>query len=120
MSLSRRVFVTAFVALGVPQIAPATRLARATAAERLRFLVGVPASARVIGQLYHATDPQDAACAATALFTSLPPRARYCEDAMLRALLVKRIRRDFDEGATVNVSGYILSRTEARLAALWA
>lgn len=42
------------------------------------------------------------------------------EPRRLRAAIGERIRRDFAEGDTVRIEGWVLSRTEARLCALCA
>ena len=76
--------------------------------------------ARVIGRLYLEREPgeNDQQRLAGLVFPDLesaeaPPR----RDAVLEAFF-RRVRSEFEEHDTVQVDGWILSRTEARLCAL--
>ena len=57
--------------------------------------------------------------AASALLDQVLPRGvRSRPEAEIRSCLLTRIRRDFVSGTTVEVEGWVLSVTEARLCAL--
>jgi choline dehydrogenase-like flavoprotein len=93
----------------------------ATDADRLRAAIANPASAAALGRAYLARFPGEAdrdRIAAAILASLAAPPAR--DASALRAPVRARIRGDFRAGATVTLDGWILSRTEARLAALWA
>lgn len=79
-------------------------------------------SAGVVGRRYLALHPHEANAALLAARIAGTARnyLRLTEAGRgrLRALLVHQQRQDFAAGRTVNVDGWILSRTEARLCAL--
>jgi hypothetical protein len=92
-------------------------------ASRLSGLAGGGWSAGVIGKAYLATAPDEADKAM--LVALLCPGAPSCYPELLaldepafRSWIARRHRADFEEGRTVCVDGWILSRTEARLCAL--
>lgn len=108
---------------------PATRLISAFVsrdpAARLKGLIRDPESARAIGGLYLRQHPGEAdpTILTRHLLSSLELDAGRIgaeSDARLRDRLRFLMRADFAEGRTARVDGWILSRTEARLCALWA
>jgi hypothetical protein len=91
---------------------------------RLRRLLRHPDSARAVGAAYRRTFPAEADPPKLTglLLSSLSldeARLARQSDASLRALVVARMRNDFAAGHTATIDGWILSRTEARLCALW-
>jgi hypothetical protein len=93
-----------------------------SAAESLAAFLRHHPSARAIGAAYLAATPSESrveplveALAASLEAGSAPlPLAHR----PLRARLLLRMQRDFEENATVCLEGWILSRTEARLCGL--
>jgi hypothetical protein len=91
--------------------------------QRLPGLLADGDSARAVGREYLRTTPAaaDPRALVAAVADGLPGGAaalRRSDDAKLRALLAARVRRDFEEQAIVDVRGWVLSCTEARLCAL--
>jgi hypothetical protein len=94
--------------------------------EALRRLAGTfdhPHSAAAIGRTYLRQYPAEAAPQRLASeiardLDCLGCRLPRAEEAHLRSAVRERIRRDFAEGVVVNVDGWVLSRTEARLCAI--
>ena len=94
------------------------------AAMRFRALVPSPASAREIGRIYLAQHPEENSILALTRLIRLSMSLEEEDVAVfgrqpLSARLTSRVRADFETGLTVEVGGWILSRTEARLCALW-
>jgi hypothetical protein len=90
-------------------------------ADRLRGLVSHRAGAAVIGAAY--LDRADAERSADTLAAAIVParlrhRATRISDARLRALVTRALRDDFAAGRTLVLRGWVVSATEARLAAL--
>jgi hypothetical protein len=97
----------------------------AAAAHRLRAMAQHPLSARHVGALYLARFPDEADRGVLTerilAALELPAAAVLAQDEQcLRTAIAARVRRDFAETATAEIEGWILSRTEARLCALWA
>jgi hypothetical protein len=97
-----------------PPPPPATRLAE---------LLTHRDSARVVGKAYLERVPAEASASRLVdqVAAALPAghRAlREASDADLRSLLEARIRADFEDGKVVDVDGWVLAPTEARLYAL--
>lgn len=96
----------------------------AAAASRLRAATRHPLSAAAVGKAYVARFPEEAdQHVLTALILDAlkieAPEAAARDERALAAAIAGRVRRDFAEGATAAIAGWILSRTEARLCALW-
>jgi hypothetical protein len=94
------------------------------AAMRLRALIPAPVSAREIGRIYLAQCPEeDGIAALTRLILSSMSldsgNVAALDRQALPAMVTSRVRADFEEEFTVEIGGWILSRTEARLCALW-
>ena len=94
------------------------------AAHRLRRLQPAPASARRIGLAYANLCPEEvepgAAVRRIASALSLRPEDVAAQDEQtLRREIAACVRADFGEGRTVDIAGWILSRTEVRLCLLW-
>jgi hypothetical protein len=96
---------------------------------RLARLLTQTDSARMIGQEYLRSAPgeRDLAVLASLIVARLaddphvdPRVVSIATDAHLRGLLLTSTRRDFAEGLTVTLDGWVLSRTEARLYGLTA
>lgn len=119
-STRRALLVASGAAAAVLPLSWRRAWAGTTDADRLRAAVADPASAALLGRAYLARFPEDAdrARLAAAIMMSLSGEAQ--DGGALRQRLRARIRGDFRDGATVALGGWILSRTEARLAALWA
>ena len=82
-------------------------------------------SARVIGREYLRIKPFEADALKLAELICAGRPERYAElnrasMGKVRSILLHQQREDFDKGGTVNVKGWILSETEARLCALTA
>jgi hypothetical protein len=75
-------------------------------------------SAAVVGEAYLAQfdDERSASVLTRRILASLPPELKRIEAQALH----RRIRADFECGDVVNLHGWLLSRTEARLCALYA
>jgi hypothetical protein len=128
--LSRRRFVATALGVGgsvaVARIRPWSLLAQFAPPSPAMRLVGLfahPKSARAVGEAYLASAPMDSAAPRLMdqLTTGLSGgRSTIDEanDAELRELLVTRIGADFEKGRVVDVDGWILATTEARLYAL--
>ncbi len=94
------------------------------AAMRLRAVAPSLASAREIGRIYLAQHPEENSIPALTRLIRLSMALEEEDGAgfgrqPLSAKLTSRVRADFEMGFTVEVGGWILSRTEARLCALW-
>jgi len=92
---------------------------------RLSGLLERKRSAAAVGAEYLRHDTGDVSRSALLeAITSGHPEGREAMIAAspseLRELVFARVRRDFDEDLTVNLRGWIVSRTEARLCALTA
>jgi hypothetical protein len=94
------------------------------AASRLRALVPAPESAREIGRIYLAgrTGEVGAGTLTDLILSSMSldeGTIVALDKQALSARLTSRVRADFAKGLTVEIGGWILSRTETRLCALW-
>jgi hypothetical protein len=90
---------------------------------RLTGLLEHPRSARVVGLEYLRGRSSEASSGVLlrAIVQGLPggqARAKAASRSELQELVATRVRRDFDDELTVNLRGWIVSRTEARLCAL--
>jgi len=76
--------------------------------------------ARRIGQAYLSAEPAEADRdrLLAELFPRLEPGGAHAGESTRRESFSACCRRDFAEGQTVQVHGWVLSRTEARLCAL--
>jgi hypothetical protein len=82
-------------------------------------------SATVIGLEYLRSTPDEAAVRRLTDLICSRWQGRYddiahADTARIKELLLRQQREDFDQGRIVNVQGWILSETEARLCALTA
>ena len=128
--VSRRRFLAAAGGIGLGAVAVAVRpwtslvaFAPVSVAERLAGLFSHRASAAAVGSVYLARDPDEATVPrlVEAITAELPQGRRTVLEANgdeLRALLLERVRIDFEEDRIVDVGGWLLSDTEARLYAL--
>lgn len=91
-------------------------------ASRLTRVFSNTRSAGIVGQRYLASNPleADTAVLAARIAGDMRHYLRLSSAATprLRALLAERQKRDFAEGRTVTIDGWILSVTEARLCAI--
>ena len=98
------------------------RYARARERHVLRLGAWVSASqdARALGRAYFTIQPEEANEEALVrlLSADLDVSALGMDDAELRRVSREQMRRDFEEGKTVLVRGWVLSRTELRLCGL--
>jgi hypothetical protein len=128
---SRRRFLLGACAVAVPVALAPLKPWRAivevtgarTPAARLAGLLAHRDSARSLGRaalaaLPGATTPPALAAAVLADLPGDAATLAAASDHDLRALVAARVREDFDSGDTVQVDGWILSCTEARLCAL--
>jgi len=123
MTTRRRFFALAAIAIGstVGLIVRGFARLRSTAdvARDLARLAGDPASARVLGLIYldSAAGRADAEYLDEIVVGNLSG-ARAADPQRLRELVGARIRRDWADGDTVRLDGWVLARTEVRLCAL--
>jgi hypothetical protein len=127
---SRRRFLLGACAAAVPvalaPLKPWRAIVEATGgrtpAARLAGLLAHRNSARSLGRAALGALPgaTTAPALAAAVLGDLPAGTRLADtsDDDLRSLVATRVREDFDAGQTVQVDGWILSCTEARLCAL--
>lgn len=85
----------------------------------------VPGAAREIGSRYlqECPDQRNPETLVTRILDSdpdLPRRVEALRVSDLRARFRRRFAADFATGNTVQIEGWVLSRTESRLCALWA
>ena len=88
-------------------------------ADRLLRITGCGPSSAVVGRCYLQSYPDERSV--TRLVNQLTADLDLSQSrapAEIRAAISVRVRRDFVEGRTVAVHGWILSRTEARVSAL--
>ena len=128
--VSRRRFLAAAGGVGMGAIAVATRpwtslvaFAPVSSAERLAGLFSHRESAAAVGSVYLALAPGEAKVSylVEAISAGLPQGRRTVLEANtdeLRAFLLERVRIDFEADRIVEVGGWVLSNTEARLYAL--
>jgi hypothetical protein len=109
----------------MPLRAPARAL-RASAdelADRLQALIYDRSAARRLGQLYvrqvpSEDDPRTLARLTVTSLGAQPADLSALDRTSLRHWVEARVRGDFASGTTVQLDGWVLSRTEARLCAL--
>ncbi|MGH8895972.1 MAG: hypothetical protein ACRDZ4_02850 [Egibacteraceae bacterium] len=113
------------LSLGLRSLRPWPWIAQSRGADaaRLARLLKHERSARVVGQEYLRAAPAEAERDALAglVVGRLPAQHRTLStvtDHQLRELLVLAVRQDFQEGRTVELHGWVVSLTEARLCAL--
>lgn len=91
---------------------------------RLTGLLEHRRSARIVGREYllrRTSDDGSARALVEAITSGLPggrDAASAASRSELQELLAARVEKDFDDELTVNLRGWIVSRTEARLCAL--
>ena len=96
---------------------------RLTLAQALAGFYSDPASAARVGQAVLAAVPAEGTAEAVVAALAGDRRAELerlaaSDPGGLRTLLREQHRRDFEEGRTVAIAGWVLSRTEARLCAV--
>jgi hypothetical protein len=86
----------------------------------LLHLLGDADRVRAIGRAYRAAFPEEGTAAELTrrLLRDQGPAARL-SDGLLSRRVASNVRRDFDREDTVQLGGWILSRTEARQSALY-
>jgi hypothetical protein len=86
----------------------------------LKSMIADLESARRVGQVYLQKAPEEADRdrLLTQLYPGLAPARHTRSPAAWRQSYAAKCRRDFAEGHTVRVDGWVLSQTEARLCAL--
>jgi hypothetical protein len=94
------------------------------AAARLRSALSNAAGARHIGNIYlqQVSTESGSKAALDALLASLalaPEQVLRLGRRALTGIIQQRMRKDFQTGDRIVVGGWIISRTEARLCALW-
>jgi hypothetical protein len=127
-SLDRRAFLAGSGAIVAALAAPALASLfgcdrRPTLAQALVGFYSDPASAARIGRAVLAAVPAEATAEAVVAALAGDRRAELealaaSDPGALRALLQKQHRSDFEDGRTVSIDGWVLSRTEARLCAV--
>ena len=127
-SLHRRAFlvgsgavVAALATSGLAALLGCDR--RPTLAQALAGFYSDPASAARVGRAVLAAVPAEATAEALVSALAGDRRAELAalaasDPAALRTLLREQHRRDFEDGRTVAIDGWVLSRTEARLCAV--
>lgn len=109
-------------ALGVAVIPGITGGVAGGAAAELRALFTNPESARAIGVEYLRQYPAEAAVSRLVELIGVAGAGSEVsfQASALPAMLQRRIANDFETDAIVQLNGWILSRTESRLCAIWA
>jgi hypothetical protein len=108
-------------ATGLPAFADRSPIAIADnpeLADAIRQLIVHPDSAAAIGAAYltQYDDERSSRVLTCRILAGLPAGGQR----MITQALLERIRTDFECGEVVNLKGWILSRTESRLCALYA
>ena len=123
--IGRRGFLRWAVAVAATASAPGLfrwRYTRERARHVLRLGAWVSASqdAQALGRAYFTIQPEEADedTLLRLLSADLDVSVLGMDDGELRRVSRERMRRDFEEGKTVSVRGWILSRTELRLCGL--
>jgi hypothetical protein len=132
VAITRRSVLVALVRGGGLALALGRQVAIAATSSRpvdpivakLRSLLSDPVGARCIGQIYlsQASAESDPAHLASLILSSLRLTGEdslRVQRAALSKLFGAEVRADFAAGRTVVLNGWILSRTEARVCALW-
>jgi predicted RNA-binding protein with PUA-like domain len=127
MGLTRRAMMTLMVHSTGLALAVASRSVYAAAApdsddsQRLRSFMHDPDSARAIGRWYRreVPDERDMDTLTALILSSLRLNSAQIAPDELTSRLSARVCADFASGSTVRLDGWILSRTEARVCALW-
>jgi len=101
LDLRRKQFAVSLVRAAFPDPGSATRLG-------ITYLRNVPAESDIASLLY----------ALSAESPSLVEMATRNEEVNLMITLHRIIKSDFERGEVVNIGGWIVARTEARLSAL--
>lgn len=131
--INRRALLTGLARIGTLGVAASPIWARGVnvappgddaATRMLRAALSNAAGARQIGMIYlqqpGAERNRDAALGALLASTALTrEQVAGMQQRTLHRTLQERMRADYASGNAVNVEGWILSRTEARLCALW-
>ena len=109
-------------ALGVAVIPGMPGGVERAAAADLRALFANPESARAIGAEYLRQYPAEAAVNTLIELIGVVGAGQdgRFQASALTAMLQRRIAQDFETDTIVQVNGWILSRTESRLCAIWA
>ena len=131
--LTRRTFLGNVVCLGAFLFSPGTwawqeprnAVEASHVAKKLVEIMSQPLSARAVGTAYLRSFPWEADVERLVkLILSSAPQLQAeitsVRSVQLRDLILQLHRRDFELGHTVNMSGWVLSQTEARLCALTA
>lgn len=132
MAFTRRSVLVALVRTGGLALALGRQVAIAATSSipadpvvaKLRSIVSDPIGARCIGQIYlgQASAENDPTHLASLILSSLrltsQDSLRFQRGALSK-LFGAAVRADFAAGRTVVLNGWILSRTEARVCALW-
>jgi hypothetical protein len=133
--LSRRRFVAATIAAaalpllsGVPRlpgVSPAGPIVAGNGRVQLAALLQSRASAVIVGEAYLAAYPEERAAdlltdLLTAGWDSGASPLHTLDADRVRELVAAQVKRDFSRAQTVEIDGWMLSRTEARLCALTA
>ena len=114
--------LTGLARVGIEFARPVSKLPAALSS-LLHLLEPSRNSAKVVGQMYLAQRPQenDTQTLLGHLLAAMPGSEIYVHDrAGQRAEIKHRISKDFDEGKTVLLDGWLVSLTEARLCAFLA
>jgi hypothetical protein len=128
MFFTRRfiLFAAALGAGNLPSLAASLYPTKSSggATMRLRALLPASASAREIGRHYLARYPEEEGDVnlARLILSPMSPESgdvAALDHRELSTLVTSRVRADFENGRTVEIGGWILSRTEVRLCALW-
>lgn len=120
--VSRRRFMASVGTLAGLVLLPACGPSQESLALGRRLIEVLPTGDawRRVGEIYLQSDPPESGVEALidSLLSDLgwDPAAGTAEE--LETQVTKRVRRDFHEGHTVEVQGWVLSATEVRLAAI--
>lgn len=116
--LTRRELLALTLALGLLEGLPKTISASMPFNEPLLDLVPNRAAAAALGRIYLALHPDEADLGPLREHLHARSRAPASDGVSLRAQIEQQLRMDYLRGDLVEVDGWLLSRTEARLYAL--
>ena len=118
-----RVLAAASAAIAMWLLGPLATLRRMigqeSLASRLRRIFRIPGSAAAVGRIYLRNAPQEAdERRLVRLICPSTRRWQMADAGRLRRLIARQQQQDFRLGRVVQVDGWMLSATEARLCAL--
>ncbi|NEX23258.1 hypothetical protein G3480_23665 [Thiorhodococcus mannitoliphagus] len=118
LRLTRRELLALTLAAGLLRGLPQTASAAQTATEPLLDVVSNRAAAAVLGRAYLVAHPEEADLARLRTLLQERLRTDVSDEASILVRIERQLRNDYIRGDLVEVDGWLLSLTEARLYAL--